>query len=192
MRTVAYCTQTAKKVVARATRTEPLTSPPLTAGTFFPELLDGADLLYFRLHPGSEDNAGVWSGEAENGLRPFALRLETIGKLKLNYTIVVIANCYGDRSPFVQAFYDAGARVVIAIPGQNYATKKRVTGTDLLVSVLISALRLGFSLNTSLKLARARLTLGKRHKVLTQTGKVIYPNADTLEFQIINRRFRDE
>lgn len=184
MRIVAYCTQDAAQAVAKATGTTPLTSPPLLAMDVTLEML-AADLLYFRLH-GTESNTDVWFGDdGEGGLKPIALRLEMVSKLKLDDATVVVANCYGAASPFVWAFYEAGARTVIAIPGENYAGGRTVMGADLLVQMITWALRRGRSLATALRFARWRLRLVSWQRRRTKTGKIVYPNKDTLEFAIV-------
>lgn len=176
MRIVAFCTQNAAQAVAKATGTTPLTSPPLLAMDVTLEML-AADLLYFRLH-GTESNTDVWFGDdGAGGLQPIALRLEMVSKLKLDGAVVVVANCYGAASPFVRAFYEAGARAVIAAPGLNYAAGHSVIGGDMIVRRMIRELRRGKTAKVALKRARRRVWFSFR------TPRKV--RKDTLDFAIV-------
>lgn len=178
MQIVAYCALNAAKAVQKATGVRPLTSPPLVAANVPVKALI-ADVLYFRLH-GTQSNTDVWFGDDGNGNKPIALRLETIAELKLDNTIVIIANCYGSESPFVQAFYDAGARAVIAAPGENYAAGGSVLGGDMIAKWVIRWLKLGKSPEVALRRAKAFVRFSPR------TPREV--RKDTLEFEIIGKK----
>lgn len=153
MRVFAYCVESAREAVQRATGVEPRTSPPLTADRFEPAWLEGHDLLYFRLH-GLQLIADVWYNDA----RVAALYKGTVMQAHLGGAIVVVGNCHGAEQPaFVQTFYQAGAGAVIAGYGENVAAKKRVVGTDLLAQWLIGGLKAGLPLGYALLGAKARL-----------------------------------
>lgn len=156
MRVRAYCTASAHNAVEKAVGIVPWTSPPWTAHTFKPELLVGYDLLYFRLHQALAIPS-LWLGERENGSLLSAFRVEQLEGLRLGKPIVLIANCYGVRGPFVPAFYKAGANAVIAAPGPNFAAKNLIIGTDLLARWLIRGLRLGLNVKRALTVAKTRL-----------------------------------
>lgn len=154
MKVFAYCTELAARAVGEATRVVPLTSPPSTHVDIQPETLEGYDLLYFRLH--GIPNVPIWFGEDRKGEYP-ALTAENLSGADLSGSVVVVANCYGSDSPLVCAFYHAGARAVIAGTGSNYASGKRVIGTDKLVRSLIRALARGWSLPSALRWAKMSL-----------------------------------
>jgi len=187
MRVVAYCTLPAAQAVRKATGIKPLTSPPLVAANVPTKALV-ADVLYFRLH-GTETNTDVWFGDDGKGHKPLALRLKQIYKLKLDGAVVILANCYGSDSPFVPAFYRAGARAVIAGPGENYSGVSEVIGADLLASMVIKSLKRGHDLERATKTARLRLSLTRWKRRKNDTGEIVYPNKDTLEFQIIKNKW---
>ena len=185
MKVFAYCTEVAEKSVARATGVRPLTSPPLFAETLNPRSLEGHDLLYFRLH--AFEGSGMWFGEGpevaklSRAMHGAAIRkwpaLDRLHFIEANLggAVVVLANCYGASSPLVRDIYKAGASVVIAGPGSNYAAGNRVIGTDLLVQQVIRGLRAGKSIKKALRRARMRLLLTAWRK----------PDRDALGFKII-------
>lgn len=183
MRTIAYCTEIAKRAVGKALQISPLTSPPLVAKSVTPKLLNDVNLAYFRLH-GSESNTDVWFGEGEDGQKPIALRLEQIADWKLDGAVVVIANCHGSDSPFVQAFYDAGASIVMAAPGENYAAGARVLGGDMIARWILFWMRRSQSAQKALR--RAKIAV--RFSIRTPR----YVRKDTLEFQIIKNKTEDQ
>jgi len=157
MHVFAYCTALAHTAVRAATGVEPITSPPMIAGNFSPEWLEGYDLLYFRLH--SLRNRGVrgWFGEDRNGLQ-FALSETQVLVADLGGAVVIVANCYGgDGDPMIAALYKAGASAVIAGKGPNVAAARRVVGTDMLVRWVIRGLEWRMSLGGALQLAKTRL-----------------------------------
>lgn len=158
IRVVAVCTEAAGEAVAEAVGVEPLMSPPLQAGELCAADLEEADVLYFRLHelPGVDD---VWFGETaspEGGLIP-AMRLELLERVSLPGVVVIIGNCYSASSKFVRAFYAAGARAVVAGPGENMAAANAVRGTDLLAKWIIGGLRRRLLVQVAVAVARARV-----------------------------------
>lgn len=187
MKIFAYCTEVAGMSVAKATGVYPLTSPPLTATTLDSKMLEGYDLLYFRLH--AFKGGERWYGESlevaslPKAVRGVALkRWPALDRLHfvmadLGGAIVVLANCYGASSPLVQAMYKAGASVVIAGSGPNYAAGNRVMGADLLVQQVIRGLQAGKNIKKALRWARMRLLLTAWRK----------PDRDALGFRIIRR-----
>jgi hypothetical protein len=153
----AYCTLSAHLAVKEATGVEPVTSLPVTADDFNSKQLEGRDLIYFRLH-GDPRFLMTWFGEDIHKNHRPAIRHDQILSADLGGAIVVVANCYGEGHPMTEALYDAGASVVIAGGGENYAASNRVIGADLLVRVIITALKAGRSINTALRLAKIRLS----------------------------------
>lgn len=156
LKVFAYCTLPARWAVARATGVKPITSPPVLAGDFQPEWLEGYDLLYFRLH-GLKWARGVWFGEDERGNHVPALEKRHLDVVDLSGAVVILANCYGFTSPMVREFYEAGARTVIAGPGPNMAAGWRVIGTDKLTRSIITCMKRGWAIERALQWAKAQL-----------------------------------
>lgn len=176
MNVFAYCTAPAWRAVATATGITPVASPPVTARTFEPIMLEGHDLLYFRLHQ-VEAMPTTWLGEDLHGDMFPALHLHQVEGVYLNGAAVVIANCYSQGSPFVPAFYENGAGAVIGAHGKNYAAGNRVIGSDLLVLWIIRLMGKGLSIGAALAGAKTRL--------LTTAWR--RADRDALGFQIIRR-----
>jgi len=174
MKIFAYCTRSARAAVRAATGVEPRTSPPLAANAFDSRWLAGYDLLYFRLH-GHKSFPTLMFGD---GQIP-ALIAGQVRAADLDGAIVVIANCYGADSPLVQAFYAAGADVVIAGHGPNIAAGNRVVGTDLLVKWLIRCLQMRLPVKRALTVAKARL--------LATSWRAA--DRDAREFTIMRRKY---
>jgi len=189
MQIFAYCTRRARVAVARALRVIPLTAPPLLASTFEPRVLENAALLYFRLHE-IQPSPTTWFGETLAGELVPALHISHLRGLDLDGAVVVIGNCYGKHSLFVQAFYDAGARAVIAGAGHNYAGAQHVLGTDLLVRWIRAGLQSGIPIAIALQIAKWRLHLTRERRGKTKRG-IVKPNADALEFDIIKRKLKE-
>ncbi len=175
MRVFAYCTLPAKNMVKDAVGIDPLTSPPTTIQTFNTAQLQ-ADIIYFRLH-GLSQIPGRWFGEDHDGNLIAAIGREQIQSTVLDGPVVILANCYGASSPMVEDFYQAGASVVIAGSGPNYASGQRVTGADLLALEVIKALKNGSTPEEALKLAKLRLIVSAFRM----------ENRDTLEFHIMEK-----
>jgi len=155
MEVFAFCIFSARQAVRAATGVEPATSPPTFAASLDVRRLEDADLLYFRLH-GSPFSPLIWYGDGGDP----AVTPQSLDGLKLKAgAVVVIANCYGDTSPISRMFYEAGAGLVIAGGGGNYAEARRVVGTDRLVKVLIGAMRLGVRPTLALQAAKAAVGL---------------------------------
>lgn len=147
--------------------------PPTDAASLDVRRLKDADLLYFRLH-GSTSSPLLWFGD---GGIP-AITPQSLDGVKLKAgAVVVIANCYGDTSPISRMFYEAGAGLVIAGGGPNYAEARRVVGTDRLVKVLIGAMRLGVRPTLAFQAAKAAVGLRLWRRA----------DRDTLQFHILHK-----
>jgi hypothetical protein len=133
-----------------------MTSPPYTAASFDPAMLCGYDFLYFRLH-GLPQIPRAMYGDQIEGARVPALYIEQLTGVNLSGATVLVANCFGATSPFVGAFYRAGAGAVIAGAGPNLAAAERVIGTDKLAASLLRYLAAGEAAKTAL--TRAKLWL---------------------------------
>lgn len=177
-RVFAYCTAVSAKAVARATGTRPLTSPPWTNETFRPGMLEGHDLIYFRLHGFAWMN-NLWLGEDAKGRLYPAIDSKIILAADLGGAVVVLANCYGAESPMVQELYQAGASAVIAGHGPNYAFSRIVGGADKLVCTIIREMAAGAEVRDALKVAKAT----------TKTGLMGWrrANRDAAKFMLIER-----
>ncbi len=163
-------------MVEEATGVVPLTSPPATIADFDNSLLQ-ADIIYFRLH-GFPMMPTRWFGEDEDGNLPAAIGDEQIRAAKLPSSVVILANCYGDSSPMVQDFYQAGASAVIAGSGPNYASGSKVIGADKLAREMIEALQRGLPVEAALIYAKAQLGMTSYRMT----------DRDTLEFHIMEKK----
>ena len=179
MKVFSYCTQVARQAVGRALGVEPYASPPITPQTFPVDAMNGANFIYLRLHglPGAD----VWMGEGVIGGSAPAFDGDTMSRVDLPGSVILIANCYATDSPLTKQFYKRGASVVIAGDGPNYAGNSRIVGTDLLARWLLLGLRAGFSTDGALALARLRLMLSAGMRGRTSAG-IVYPQKDTLNF----------
>jgi hypothetical protein len=167
MRVLAYCCASYHLSVRRAAGVEPMLSPPIGADDFDPAWLRRQDLIYFKLHgmPGQ----AYWYGDAW----VTALSAAQVRAADLAGAIVFAANCYLPESPMLEALRLAGAKAVVGGSGQNYAGKTRVFGADLLGMIFRQLLAVGLGPESALRMAKARLRLG-RDRV----------SRDTLEFEL--------
>jgi len=172
----AYCTDTARQAVRAATGVSPLSSPPVTAETLDTRWLEGHDLVYVRLH-GLPGGRGWYNDAGE-----IALLEAQVAAADLSGSVVVVANCYGDRGPMAEALCAAGATAVIAGAGPNYAAAQRVVGTDLLVRWLILGMRMGLGVDRALRLARMRLRVSSWRA----------SDRDAAQFMVLGRRDVEE
>jgi len=152
----AYCTAPALAAVEKALDVEAYSSPPYKASTFNPALMAGRDMLYFRLHGLPAVPYQMLGEDMEGNMAP-ALNLEHLNGVDLGGAVVMIANCYSAESPFVPAFYRAGARAVIAAPGANFAAAGDVIGSDLLARWVKLGMEAGLSIGRALSVAKMRL-----------------------------------
>lgn len=178
MKTFALCCKSFRRSVWRAAGVVPLTSPPVTMGTFRARKLEGYDFLYFKLHglPGQP----YWYGDR---FLCTVLSAEQLRQADLSGAVVFVANCHlysfegGEyvQGPMLRALLDAGARAVVGGPGTNYAARVRVFGADLLGMVFRLALGTGrVKPAEALSVAKARLRQCRQDKVMR----------DTLEFEV--------
>ena len=123
----------------------------------------------------------MWFGERPDGGLIPALDIRDGITRQLHGAVVVIANCYAYDDQFLQGFYRAGTKAVIAGTGLNWAAKgNEVVGTDLLVRWIIRGLGVSLSPRAALGLARSRLWVtNDRHA-----------DKDAAEFQIVEDRTR--
>jgi len=176
MRIFALCTIPAQASVAKATGKTPLTSPPLNLATFDGKMMEGYDVLYFRLH-GIPSIPGKWFGEDDRGGLVAVVDERHLQGVNLSGATVILANCYGKSSPLVQEFYRAGAGAVIAGSGPNYASGSDMIGTDRLAYHIINRMQAGICARTALNWAKGALTMN----IWRQADR------DTLEFSIVDK-----
>lgn len=162
VRIFAYCTEAAAEAVGDATGTIPFTSPPWTDRQIRPEMLEGQDLIYIRLH--GRPGLSVWVGQGRGARLVAAFSRANLEGVDLGGAVVVLANCYGAESPMMDDLLEAGASAVIAGYGPNYAAANAVIGADLLVRALIRGLARGWPIRRAFRWARLRLLLGGWHK----------------------------
>lgn len=193
MRVWAYCCQSFEKTTRRAAGVDPLTCPPVDAGEFDPQRLEGPepgtpwDLIYLDLHGQSGDTA--WYGD---DWLP-ALTEEQVRTVDLGGAVVFAINCYlaDDDSPMMDALLDAGARYVIGGPGLNYGGVSSMIGASMLgqrfrqfYAILRDPLR---ALTIAKTVVRAQ---GSISSAIGRT-RIEEADEDTLEFQAFYRKPKD-
>ena len=162
MRTLAYSAASFRRSTAAAAGVEPLLSPPLSTQTLDPQLLEGYDLLYFKLHGIPGDPHGYGDDNI------MAIHVDQLRAAHLNAAAVFAANCHVPQGPMLDALLDAGASCVVAGHGSNWANPNYVTGADLLGLWFRRWLSIGLRPKLSFHLAKARLylTLHKTDAIL--------------------------
>jgi len=193
VRVWAYCCQSFEKTTRRAAGVKPLTCPPVDAGSFDPQWLEGPepgiswDLIYLDLHGQPSDTA--WYGD---DWLP-ALTEEQVRSLDLGGAVVFAINCYltDNDSPMMDALLDAGARYVIGGPGLNYGGAESMIGASKLgqrfrqlYGILRDPLR---------ALAIAKMAVRTQGSISSAVGRarIEEANEDTLEFQAFYRKPKD-
>ena len=157
-----------------------LTSPPLFAADVTPAMLEGYDVIYVDLH-GQPQSVYLYSGADGPGEQWAALSAKTVCKADLTGTVVIATTCYLPQTHFVEAFLDAGAKTVIGGDGQNWGTRRRLSGAQLLARRIIAELREGDTPMKALKTAKRKLRKSP-WRLLDWAG-----TRDALEFQIYTR-----
>ena len=149
MKTVCFAAQSLARSAWAMSGVQPLTSPPLTLATFDPQVMAGADVVFFKLH--GLEGQPFWYGD--NGIT--ACSAEQIAGSPLKGAFVFIANCFGGNgSPMVQATFDAGAECVITGTGPNIAGITQAAGADDLGRCWRGALGLGRDAAGAFRVAR--------------------------------------
>lgn len=151
MRTLAYCCASWKRSVRRAAAVVPMLCPPVTSHTIRPELLEGYDLIYFKLH--GVEGGSAWYGDES----AIAITAEQIRQSNLRRAVVFAACCHVDSGPMLRALLQAGARAVIAGAGDNYGRPETVDGADLLGKTIRILLQIGTDPQVAFRAARAFL-----------------------------------
>lgn len=85
----------------------------------------GHDFIYFKLH--GLPNQPYWYGD--NWIT--AMSTDQLKSVALKGTIIFVANCYLEESPFLPALLNTGA-LVFGGAGQNFAAARGLIGADLL------------------------------------------------------------
>ena len=125
MTTLAYCALSFRHSVAAAAGVTPITSPPLTAGTFHHTWLEGHSLIYIKLHGLAAQP--FWYGDNWQT----AISAKLIRQASLPNTTIFVANCYLADSPMLPALLATGATIIGGY-GPNFARSDQVYGTDVL------------------------------------------------------------
>lgn len=148
-----YCTQAWQKATAMTTRRIPITSPPVTAGTFQPGWMEGKRLLIFKLH-GYPDRPD-WYGMDSRGEKGIALTPALVECANLTGAIVIALVCHGAGAPMEKAFFEAGA---IAFFGSFEEVRGRETEPGEVDELAIHLLKLlaGGAQDLTVALARAK------------------------------------
>jgi hypothetical protein len=187
MRTFAFCAASFKESVAKAAGVRPLLSPPVEAfgaqgPQFNPRWMSGYDFIYFKLH--GMVGQPFWYGD--DWLT--AITAEQIQSADLTRAIVFVANCNTwhptrpdspeHQAPMLWALLQAGARAVVAGPGQNYAKTKGIYSADLLGLNFRRFLQM-FPIEQAFELAKVPVKLAARTDPRVK---------DALEFQLFDTK----
>lgn len=153
-----------------------ITSPPVYAGDWDPDWLGaGWDFIYVDLH-GQPGSVYLYSGPSQ---AQAALSVRVVRAAVLEGTVVFAATCYLPSTPFLDAFLGSGATAVVAGRGENWGTRRRLSGAQILAKYLLEGLRAEMELGTAFRWAKQRL----RRKM---TAWLMSPKAtaDALRFRI--------
>lgn len=133
MKVLAICAQSYAQSVQKAAGVDPICSPPMTLTLFDPAMLQGYDFIYIKLH--GFPHQPFWYGDRYIT----TCSLEQLAQADLGGAVVFLANCHSfqndpDGTPrlgrMLKATLDAGARAVVAGPGENLARAHTVAGAD--------------------------------------------------------------
>ena len=170
MHTFAYCDARFIQSVTKAAGVPPCTCLPHHTDTINPAWFESADFLYFKLHglPGQP----AWY----NADYITAITAQQIRRLRLQGTIVFVANCFlwhtesaGDprtQAPMLYALLGAGARAVVGGAGINYAKAHSVYGADVLGRAFRQHCALGFSPRPAYRLGMLRVKLHRHNRTI--------------------------
>lgn len=194
MRTFAYCCQSFEKTTRRAAGVKPLTCPPVDAGEFDPQRLEGPepgtpwDLIYLDLHGQSGDTA--WYGD---DWLP-ALTEEQVRSVDLGGAVVFAINCYlaDDDSPMMDALLDAGAQYVIGGPGLNYGGVSSMIGASMMGSLFRRFYGLYKDPLKALGLAKVAIRAHGAMSNALGSPRIEEADEDTLEFRAFYRKPKDK
>lgn len=193
MRVWAYCCASFATLTRRIVGREPLTCPPMRAEDFDPLWLAGEadaphDLIYFDLHGRPGDAA--WYGDE----RICAVTAEQVRSVRLRGATVFATNCYlADLdSPMLDALLDAGARYVIAGPGENPGGVQTMMGASLLGQQFVRMFAItGGDALLSLHLAKGAVRVMSAGSRAVGMAAQDAANADALEFRAFYRKAED-
>ena len=193
MNIFAYCCASFEKSVQKAAGVQPLLSPPITFKQFLPDILMERDLIYFKLHGQSE--SPWWYGD--NFCTAF--HVDLLRNITLKGTVVFVANCHLEESPFLEALLRTGA-TVIGGSGPNFAQSTGIVGADLLGMYVRRVLATRISPARALVLAKV-LVAAKTQKMsnlarhtrdpgrATDLRRRAAANADALQFKIYGGKY---
>ncbi len=183
MRTLAYCAQSLLGSTMRVMgwkEWEVNSCPPYSRKilpyglTLRPSSIIGPlGFLYLALH-GRPGDAALYGDN-----RISALTVDQVRGLDLSGCIVFAISCYLPETPFLQAFFDAGASAIIAGPGENQTGPSVLEGAALLGAWVRRGLGWGLPARRALVLAKLRMRM--------ETGKHRDLMADALGFELYER-----
>lgn len=133
------------------------------------------DLVMVFAHPSADGRAWV---DDEGRVVATA---EEIAESPLSGAVVYLGVCWGmENEALIDALFEAGARAVVAGPGENYGGQDGVmAGSDVMAGALRAAMQVGLNLAAAWGLARVY--------VLTAQVFGVPGAADALEFDLIER-----
>lgn len=137
------------------------------------------DLVMVFAHPSADGRAWV----DDDG--QVVVTAEEIAGFPLHGAVVYLGVCYGlENEALIDALFEAGARAVIAGPGENYGGQGGVmAGSDVAAGALRAGLQMGLGISAAWGLARMYAMVA---------SLVGVPGAgDALEFELIKRNGGD-
>lgn len=152
-----------------------ITCPPVLAPEVRADTLAGHDIIYIDLH-GQPDAGYLYNSE---GLK--ALYVGAVEQASLTNSTVIATTCHLPETPFLQAFLDAGARV-LAGSGANWGGKWLfLSSAQILAKDVIMLLKSGYTLAEAVQMARSWLARSWRR--LLQPTETL----DALAFRVYSK-----
>jgi len=156
-----------------------LVSPPTYAWNFDPAILADRDLIYLDLH-GKPHSVYLYSGVGQGEA---ALSVANVRAARLGGAVVFATTCYLPQTPFVRAFLDAGASVMIGGDGKNYGARTRLSGAQALARALLKFLARGDAPEQALARAQRALRANVRLRLFDAAA-----TEDALGFRAFQRK----
>jgi hypothetical protein len=151
--------------------------PPLGAADMSADMLTDYDFVYLDLH-GQADSIYLYCGARQ---RQAALAVWTVRQARLAGAVVFATTCYLPQTPFLQAFLEAGAQAVIAGDGQNFGTRTRLSGAQVLARLFLDHFKCSCDPAQALEHAKQTLRTDWRYWLFDWKA-----SADALAFRLFS------
>ncbi|MCK9629040.1 MAG: hypothetical protein M0R37_10665 [Bacteroidales bacterium] len=122
---------------------------------------DPPDALGVFLHP--SDDGRAWEDDAHQ----VVATADQVRAWPLDKTVVFLGVCYGlENRDMIDALFEAGARAVIAGPGDNYGgTAGILAGADILAKALFAGLSAGMDIDVAWRTAQTTVQLAAQQDI---------------------------